>query len=64
MSAGGHLGCGVSLVVLACRLPLFTLPVLSAMLLSRNALWSDPRSIAIVDSQSFTVFQNRRFVKM
>ena len=38
--------------------------VRSAILRRRNALWSEPRSMANVDSQSFTDFHNRQLVNM
>ena len=62
---GGHLGRAVCNCVVVERGRGFV-GVLgrSAVLRRRKALWSEPRSIAIVDSQSLTVFQNLLFAKM
>ena len=61
MFSGGHraggLCFGVFVPVAACALER------TAMLLSLRALWSDPRSIMFVASQSFSVFQKRWLAK-
>jgi len=64
MSVGGHLVRNMLGVVVVGRMRFCAVGVRSAMLRNQSALWSDPRSIALVDSQSFTVFQKCRFVKM
>ena len=42
----------------------FLVGLRSIVLRSRSALWSEPRSIAFVDSQSAVVFQNRWLTNM